>query len=232
VLWKARQDQGLADGTLAFEIPESLAEIEADSLTALLMRFESIGTNCEFGLVQRRHNAEPLGLLRWAAISPDALVTALENRLSGVGEPEHTIIFAQNGEYMTEDRRYYMLSHTFTSTTAEPMERFGPLQCRRIQFLRRKLLGDLAAGVKIFVYKAHDGISDAQMMALYEAMLGYCPRIALLCVRLAAARAGTVERVRDKLFAGYLGRFSNVDPAVEDWIRLCQAVVDAVDGGD
>jgi hypothetical protein len=231
VLWKARQDQGLADGMRGFDIPEILNDFGAGAVTALLMRFESIGSNCEFGLVQRRHNAEPLGLLRWAAISPDDLVTALDTGFAGVGDPEHTVIYEHNGEYMTEDRRYYMLSHTFTATAAEPMERFAPLQCRRIQFLRRKLLADLAAAAKIFVYKAQDGITEAQMLALYAAMQRHGPGICLVCVRLAAdgQQPGTVQRVRDRLFCGYLDQFSNLDPSIAHWIRLCQSVADHAD---
>src|SRR5436305_104536 len=32
----------------------------------LATRFESLGDNCEFGILQRLEGAEPLGLLRWA----------------------------------------------------------------------------------------------------------------------------------------------------------------------
>ncbi len=236
-LWQARQDQGVAAmAGQAFVIPAVLLEEETaasahfQAVAALLMKFESLGSNCEFGLVQRRYGAEPLGLLRWAAIDPDKLIAALESRLAGVGDPEHTAFQVHNDEYFTEDRRYYMLSHTFTSTAAEPIERFTPLQCRRLQFLRRKLLADLAGAAKIYVFKANDGISDAQISALHAAMCGYSPANNLLCVRLAGAdfSAGTLERRNKNLFIGYLDRFSNVDPAVETWISLCRLVTEAM----
>jgi tetratricopeptide (TPR) repeat protein len=44
----------------------------------ILLKFESLGENCEFGLVQRHYGAEPLGLLRWMGAEPDQLCLALE----------------------------------------------------------------------------------------------------------------------------------------------------------
>ena len=35
-------------------------------LNEMLLEFESLGDNCEFGLVQRHFGAEPISLLRFA----------------------------------------------------------------------------------------------------------------------------------------------------------------------
>ena len=43
----------------------------------MLLRFESIGSDCEFGAVQRRYGAEPLGLLRWNDVDILSLEQAL-----------------------------------------------------------------------------------------------------------------------------------------------------------
>ena len=43
---------------------------------AIVTQFESLGGTghgCEFGLFQRHFGAEPLGLLRWADLSPELL---------------------------------------------------------------------------------------------------------------------------------------------------------------
>ncbi len=53
----------------------------------LLCHFESLGRNCEFGFVQRLSGAEPMGLLRFAGMSFDALVQALNTRFAGIAEP-------------------------------------------------------------------------------------------------------------------------------------------------
>ncbi len=238
-LWKARQDQALAEDDPAvakFEIPEILLRDndatgeERRKLTELFMGFESIGSGCEFGLVQRRFDANPLSLLRWSAIWPDPLTKALDAQFAGVGDAEHTMVFASNGEYLTEDRRYYMLSHTFTLAASEPLETFAEAQLRRLRFLRRKLLKDLAAAEKILVYKANDGITEFEINALYQALQRYSPQISLLCVRLADAEhpPGTLDQRSAHLFVGYADRFSNVDPPVDNWVSLCQRVAAAV----
>jgi tetratricopeptide (TPR) repeat protein len=234
-LWQARQDLGVTaseagGGSASFEIPASLVQPdetgddEAAALEKLLMKFESIGDTCEFGIVQRRFGAEPISLLRWASTPPDKLVVALDNRFAGVGEPEHTIIAASNGEYTTRDRRYHMFSHTFTPETAEPLEKFAAQTLRRLQFLRGKLIDDLSAGEKVFVYKSNHGLSDDEARALYAAIRRYGRQTALLCVRLedGSHPRGTLEEVEERLFIGYIDRFSTVDINVGVWVELCR----------
>ena len=72
----------------------------------LLMRFESLGQNCEFGLVQRRYKAEPLGLFRWASTASAALTAILEADMQGIGAPEYTAVHWKSSEYLVRDPRY------------------------------------------------------------------------------------------------------------------------------
>ena len=69
----------------------------------LLMNFENLGDNCEFGFVQRFHGCEPLGLLRFSAMPYYLLLPALENRFDGVGDPENTVL-----EPHPESREFYL----------------------------------------------------------------------------------------------------------------------------
>jgi len=234
-LWQARQDQAFlfVEGqsqAAAFDIPASLFEMVGDDhekeLQELFMKFECIGTTCEFGLVQRRFGAEPIGLLRWSSTTPENLATALVHKLDGVGEPEHTIIEVINGEYITRDDRYYMMSHTFTLATSEPLEEFSVAQCQRLQFLKRKLLGDLKAAKKIFVYVADskDTVTDDEAILLHDALRGYADSIKLLCVRLEEPDwpAGEVREIRPGLSIGFLNRLSTIDISFDHWIALCR----------
>ena len=231
-LWQAQQDLGVAvgDGSAApFVIPDSLLTLDdgtSDSAAVreLLLRFESIGDTCEFGIVQRCFGAEPISLLRWASTPPDHLVAALDTRFAGVGDPDNTVIAVIHGEYVTHDKRYHMFSHTFTPESAEPLEQFTKQHLRRTQYLRRKLLDDLADGDKIFVYKCLQGLSDEQARAIHQAILCYGGRQALLCVRLedAAHPRGTLAVLGDGLFVGYIDRFSTVDINVDIWVELCR----------
>jgi len=233
-LWQARQDLAVAEASgqaAPFEIPPGLLEAppaRADEaeVRELLMGFESIGDTCEFGIVQRRYGAEPISLLRWASTNPDMLVAALDDNLAGVGEAENVVLQVTNGEYTTSDRRYHMFSHTFTRAAAQPFETFFAQQCRRMQFLRRKLLEDVAGAEKIFVYKSDDGLSLAQARDLWAALRRHGGRVALFCMRLAerGREVGMLEMIEDGLFVGYADRFSTVDINVENWVTLCRQV--------
>lgn len=205
---------------------------DSKGLAALLKRFESLGDDCEFGLVQRIFQADALGLLRWARTLPADFLKALEAKFDGVGNPEHTIIRIQGYEYMTEDRRFSMVSHTFTPPSMTPLEEFSVEQCRRMQWLRRKLLDDLSNARKIFVYKT-ESVSDDEVLAIYSALLRYSRNVCLLFVRLqnGGHPAGTLQRVTGNLFVGYMDKFSTVDISVSIWVRLCLDVAAQLDVG-
>src|SRR6185312_11010618 len=51
----------------------------------LVMRFESLGDNCELGLVQRRCGKEPLGLLRFANIMLPSLLRGVSTGFDRLG---------------------------------------------------------------------------------------------------------------------------------------------------
>jgi tetratricopeptide (TPR) repeat protein len=235
VLGLALADQALA-GSAAFSIPPALLEasnvieVPTTDQAAILKRFESLGDSCEFAMVQRLYDVEHLSLLRWARTAPEDLVRALDARFDGVGDPEHTVITQAKGEYITEDRRYGMRAHTFTSPAAEPLEEFAPEQCRRIQWLKGRLITQLTAAGKIFVYTAEDRISTAQADALFEALKRYSERNMLLCVRTALPDhpPGSLEELRPGLWMGYLDKLSTVDISVDLWLTLCHAVVERV----
>jgi len=234
-LWKARQDQAalFVEGqsqAAGFEIPASLLKMvgndHQEELRDLLMQFECIGTTCEFGLVQRRFGAEPISLLRWSSTTPEDLATALDHDLDGVGDVDHTIIEVANGEYLTRDKRYYMLSHTFTLAASEALESFTAAQCGRLQYLRRKFLSDLKATRKIYVYVADskDTVTDEEAILLHQALRRHAQEARLLCVRLEEpdAAAGECREIRPGLFIGFLDRLSTIDISFDRWISLCR----------
>jgi hypothetical protein len=74
----------------------------SDTMTdaELLLQFESLGDNCELGLVQRRAGVEPLGLFRFAGAPLRHLIRALETRFAGMADPAHVRVQPENGEYM------------------------------------------------------------------------------------------------------------------------------------
>lgn len=233
-LWQARQDAGV-DGDAVPVIPELLLRTDDDEARErqanrkLLIRFESLGDSCEFGMVQRRFGAEPLSLLRWTGTPPEGLARALACRLEGVGDPEFTElqVSPQGSEYTMLDRRFEMFSHTFTPSYSQPFEAFHAAHCRRMKFMRNKLLDDFANSEKIFVYGSAK-LDDENMAQLHMAARSLGTDVVLLCVRLAdeAHPAGTVRLVVPGLLLGAITAFSTVNIALDEWLQVCrQALV-------
>jgi hypothetical protein len=180
---------------------ELLKKINSLEMKAIVMRFESLGgrmEGCEFGIFQRSYGAEPLGLLRWSDMSPETTI---------LSDPH-----AEGADWTTQNTRYGMNMHTFQydKFTQAARDRFFRSTCRRLQFLRRKLLEDLAEGDKIFVYKlTYWNMDENTLDRLYRAIRKYGP-CTLLYVRQPDDNhpAGTVELAQLGLMIGYIERFS------------------------
>lgn len=203
----------------------------------LMMAFESLGgtaLGCEFGGVQRAFGAEPLGLLRWSDLGPDHLSAALEQRFEGVGEPENTELSVSPGlgypEYITRDTRFHMGMHTFVAESAMPAERMLRTISGRLRLLRRKLIEELEAGDKLFVYKrtTHD-LTEAELSRLHKAVRSY-GEATLFYVRYADAAhpPGTVEQAAPGLLVGFVERFAVARGGellplpVDEWAAVCR----------
>lgn len=212
----------------------------------VMMRFESLGgtsLGCEFGGIQRAFGAEPLGLLRWTEMSPDQVISALNARFEGVGQPEHTELSLQTHdgrtEYWTRDKRFGMASHTFVAESAMPWDKMFRQSCRRLAYLRNKLIDDLSGGQKIFVYKiTWRSLTDDELDQMYGAIQTY-GRSALLYVDYANSShpTGSVEEIRPGLFVGYIERFGisregtllsdnrGMAEIIKDWATICAKVL-------
>lgn len=206
-------------------------------LRDLLLRFESIGGNCEFGIVQRRFGAEYIGLLRWASIRPEPLAEILNRRFAGLGDPAKTHLESVRsffrGEYewdaLADLSASKLRMHTFIA--ADEAQRETALQtfCRRMRFMRDGLIEALAAGEKIFVYKGNRiSLTDGQIFALHAALRGYNPANRLLVVHLQddKHRAGEVCRLADGLAVGFLEIDADGAPLSDipygTWIKIAR----------
>lgn len=196
----------------------------------LMLHFESIGENCEFGLVQRRCEAEPLSLLRFASAPYDKLMNALDTKFEGFGTSENIAVeLSSNGrEYMVADRRFGFLSHAWVMAHEKTPEEVHAREIRRLPFLRNKLIDDLRAGAKTFVYHAMSPLplEDASVMA--RSIARYGPST-LLWVELSDDdhAPGFVERLSPHLLKGYMSRFAPGENAhnfdLPGWVKLCRA---------
>ena len=228
--WPHRSSDPVDPSTITDPGPRlDVGHVVAPDIRDLLLEFESVGYSCEFGLVQRRYEAEPLGLLRWAQTFPDMLITLLDAEFKGFGSAEQTTLDVMEwGELIMHDRHYNCMMHTFTQHDAVDREVFFKSQCRRLQFLADKLRQQLIDVEKVVVYHAPD-LTDDKARDILRTLKAYGDN-KLLIARTATdgSPAGTVSDRGDGLFEGFLAHFGKApgghvwDIDFESWVAICQ----------
>lgn len=176
----------------------------------LVLQFESVGDNCELGLVQRRVGAEPLGLLRFAGAPLRNLLRALAARFDRIADPHHLRIHLENNEYMVKLTKYDFTYHAHVNVNEVEPVTLHRQQCRTVGFLAKKLIEDLENPIKILVFRQNEPLGAGDLVDLRMALSVYGPSV-LLWVREACPGhpPGTVEKVDERLLVGYVRRLAD-----------------------
>jgi tetratricopeptide (TPR) repeat protein len=226
--WRAARTATAASDPLLAGRPALNSSI--DDYRRLMLRFEALGTDEEFGRIQRFFHAEPLDLLRWAEIGTADLARALDDDLTGVGNPENTVLDADN---RAVDRRYGLSLRLLAGAQSDEPAKTLTEQCRQMCALREKLLADLAAGDKIFVHTTAAPPRADDLNVLHRAMQRH-GKATLLNVRPATPDLsnGTIQEIAPGLLAGYVGRCgvgeAKWDADQQSWLDLCLNADNAV----
>lgn len=192
-----------------------------------MLGFESLGDNCEFGLVQRRCGAEPLGLLRFSNIELGPLLRGLAVEFDGLGDRDSLELnLSELRQYMLRDRRYALIFHTFQYESEVDAAELMVKQMARLRLLRRKLLEDLRGGEKIFVCKRNEALGEQEMLPLHAMLNRFASNTLLFVTPADAAHPpGTVERLMPGLLSGSIDRFALPENAhelsLECWLAVC-----------
>jgi hypothetical protein len=188
----------------------------------LMLRFCSLGQNCEFGFAQRAYGADPIDLLRWASTPLPLLRRLLQLRFAGI---ERNLEASDNGrEIMVKSRPYGFTWHAHAKgmTPAEVEAR----ETKRLPFLARKLMEDIAEGERIFVIKPGpvriEAAEFAQVLDLLDTWGG---RPTLLAVYDGGPPA--IEHHSDRLLIGRVNKFADGADVpgttiAADWLALCR----------
>ncbi|HEY0425076.1 MAG TPA: glycosyltransferase family 61 protein [Rhodopila sp.] len=243
-------DQGLARLSVRLHEREPKGRGQADTnivaprkveagppIDALMLRFESLGDNCEFGLVQRYGGAEPLGLLRFNGffVPPEfrlqKLVDALNRRFEGLGAPDTVTVFPDGipgqRELIVRESVYEFWYHTgIAEGTIDPAVQSGH-ETTRLGFLRRKLLEDLETGEKTWVWKSQATTTRDQLQPLLAALRALGPNTLLWVTEADATHAaGTIEPLERDFVKGYIERFAPYEAVTDidfrSWIEVCR----------
>jgi tetratricopeptide (TPR) repeat protein len=205
-------------------LPDQAGQSEDARLQKIFADFESLGDTCEFAILQREFGLEPLGLLRWTAISLQNLIGGLDADFAGVGDPQQTILeVSPKGEYRTRDSRFGLEMHTFINANTVSREQLFPKLCKRLGFLRRKLLEDLAESRRIFLYKSQTLCQDKDALALLRALRRHGDN-RLLVVQEANDQYSphTLRTLEPRCLMGYIESFRVSHPFIPGWQSLCE----------
>lgn len=195
-----------------------------------IAHFESLGDNCEFGLVQRGCGAEVfLSLLRFAGMELPTLLRALDLGMRDFGDPGQVEIRPDDKdrpEFVTHETRYGAYFHTFRYQDETRADLLHASESKRLAYCAQRLIGDLKRGHKIFVIKRNEPLREDEVLPLYNALGSFGPNT-LLWVVPADSRhaAGSVEVVLPGLLKGFIRRFAPPEDApnllLEDWLEIC-----------
>ena len=190
--------------------------------------FESLGHNCEFGLLQRQLGAEPLGLLRFAGITLDDLQEGLRQQFDGVGQHiDVTPHPSRQGpaEFLVNERRYRIGLHSFRNVEETTQEIVRSEQAMRLAFLRRMFIGRMKAGGRIFVFQRPGQLTQSQARPLLALLRSIGPNALLFVDQSPGLPSGAVEQLGHGFYHGKLDRmapsedFSQLDMC--GWLSLC-----------
>ncbi len=210
-----------------------------DDMRALLLCFESLGGSgpdggCEFGGIQRERGAEPLGLFRWATVSPESLIACLEGCFKGIGDADTTAVYLHDDDpdalWQIGDRTYGTAMHSFVPSKDVPYNRMLVLAQKRMRYLKDKLVADLADPTKVFVLKvAGRQVTGAETGALSQAIRSYgSGELLCICPAGSSHDDGEIIQAAPGTFVGYMdfsGRFDVVQRHLM-WETLCRRMLD------
>jgi hypothetical protein len=199
----------------------------SQSAADLMCHFESLGRNCEFGFVQRLLGADPMGLLRFAGMSFDALVQALNTRFAGIAEPGNFRVWLDRNEYRITVESLGLGYHTQLHEGEISKELLYKIEYRKTRFLISQLIDDLENQRKIFVYHQQNAMPAQNLRALLRALGGYGAVTLLWVVEADVGHpAGSVRKINDRLMLGHVEKLAPSDsvhqPHLPSWLALCR----------
>ncbi len=192
-----------------------------------MMRFCSLGFNCEFGIAQRHFGADPIDLLRWAGTPTDVLIRLLQNGFEHIGDPaEIDVLSDKEGEFFIYHKRYNFVWHAFANSKTSTAEAIKKREVARLPFLAGKLMKELTAGERLFIVKL-DGKQRHTPMDILNLIHGY-GRGTLVYVD----EGGPVEvrRESEYLFHATVSKFAeptSVDLTTlsDEWLDVCEGTL-------
>jgi hypothetical protein len=205
----------------------------ADELAELFEPFESLGNNCEFGLVQRLNGYDPPGLFRNAGFdSAEVIVKAIETSFAEMfDEGRYEFVLPPYwGDWRLDCHVHGIGFHTGILATVELNSADWIRKTREslqtFRFLKRKLLEDLRDEEKIFVFRFNFEVAPELIQRFHAAIRAHGPGWLLHVRQDPSMPFGWTQRQADGLIVAAIARLMNELPQVIDmdaWKAIARA---------
>ncbi|WP_156751566.1 hypothetical protein [Mycobacterium sp. 1245111.1] len=209
----------------------------------IAFQFQGMGQDCEFGVVQRRCGAEPLGLFRFARIRQHSLIQCLRSGFSELSDEQELTLVSNNsaGEYLSEYKSLELVFHTSIQLGQDvDVDALHRRESSRLKMLARLFKEDLEDGEKIFVlFRRGLSLDEFEVLPVISLMRRYNPQAALLWVAVAGPDerhlVGQCEMIGNNLLKGYIDEFAEPsrigapfrsDAGKTFWFPLCRRSAD------
>jgi len=197
-------------------------------LPDLMLHLESLGNNCEFGLVQRACGAEPLGLLRFVGIRIHHLLHALDFGFEGVDDPALVRAYTSDEpepEWLLRNDRYGMNAHTFMTQSSIGEAELIRQQIARMRLQRRRMMEVLETGQNLFVFQQQEHMTEAHALPILTLLRSYGPNALLFVTQDVDKPSGSVDLIGQHLFRGNIDHLAHASDArgfkLLPWISIC-----------
>jgi hypothetical protein len=189
-------------------------------IRTFVMGFETLGSSCEFGFVQRMCGAEPLGLMRFAGMSAADMARGISTEFAGIGKQ---LLAHGDDSWDITDENYRMTYHTFRPPT-ESAETLLKSEPRRLRFLANKLLRDIDEAEKTFLlWKTFIGISQAEAQPVIDAVHARNPRANVVFIT-PDSPFGYAELLAPGLYRGHHRALAHAAeqgvPDMQGWLEM------------
>ncbi len=216
------------DGALPGAMEPAVQTVTGLAVQDLMLQMESLGYNCELGLVQRRCGAEPLGLLRFAGISARHLLEGLDFCFDGIDDPAELRLYPNwegPSEWVGRNLRYDLHWHTHRPVVEAERAAVLADEAKKLRFKLRRFVEVLETGQKLFVYQRPEHDEPAHVLPILNVLRSHGDNALLFLAVNHAAPPGSVDRLSADLYRGNLARVPPTnwsdDSDLRAWISIC-----------
>jgi hypothetical protein len=228
------------DGTSAegqgSQADSGIADVNGIPLSELYMPFESLGNNCEFGIVQRLTGYDPPGLFRNVGfLNVDAIVSTIERNLEGMFDEGLYNYILPDGwpDWRLDCMRYGFGFHTSIPAKldrdSDEWRKKAKDTIAAFRFLKRLFQDELKSGERTFVFRFIAPLPLETIQKFLKAIRKHGPGWLLYVKEDANFPGGFVERIEEGLMIGAIDRLSNENPPqinAKAWEHIARRVIE------